>query len=174
MKPIFDPPPEYYEHFKTRPVAIKPFDERSVAVARTYIERLARILRGVEIEITHRGSTALGIAGKGDIEIGVYPADEDWPVVVKVLQSIYGPPGSLEANFARFNHEADGFEIEIILLRGDEAVVDRKLHAYLREHPELCREYEQVKRRSCYSRREYQRQKDVFLRKVVEMIPEDG
>jgi GrpB-like predicted nucleotidyltransferase (UPF0157 family) len=173
MKPIFDPPPEYYEHFKTRPVAIKPFDERSVAVASNYIEGLARILRDFDVEIMHRGSTALGIAGKGDIEIGVYPADKDWPVVVTALQSIYGPPGSLEANFARFNHEADGFEIEIILLRGYEALVDRKLHAYLREYPELCREYEQVKRRYCYSRREYQRQKDIFLRRVIEMMPED-
>jgi GrpB-like predicted nucleotidyltransferase (UPF0157 family) len=173
MKPVFDPPPEYYEHFKTRPVPFKPFDERSVAVACSYVERLVRILRDFDVEITHRGSTALGIAGKGDIEIGVYPMDEDWAGVVATLQAVYGPPGSLEDNFGRFDDIAEGFEIEIILLRGYEAEVDRKLHAYLREHAELRAKYEHVKRQYCYSKREYQRQKDIFLRRVVEMIPDE-
>lgn len=173
MKALFEPPDGYYERFSTKPVAVMPFDERAPAVAAAYGEGLARILRDADVTILHRGSTALGIAGKGDIEFGVYPAAEDWDRVIARLQAIYGPPGSLETDFARFNHESDGFQIEIILLRDDAARLDRALHSYLRNHPALLLEYEAVKRRSSYSRREYQRQKDAFLRMVVAMIPDD-
>lgn len=48
--------------------------------------------------------------------------------------------------------------------------IDQKLTAYLLAHPKLLKKYEEVKRKYSYSRREYQIQKDKFLRRVVAEI----
>ena len=147
MKTLPDPPDGYYDKFKTKPVTVKPFDPASRQIAAAYVQKLRLLLRQWSMEIALRGSTAWGIAGKGDIEIAVFPTADDWLNVIEALTTHYGPPGSLEPNYARFNDIADGFDIEIVLLRGYEAVLDRRLHAYLSEHPELLVEYEQVRSR---------------------------
>ncbi len=66
-----------------------------------------------------------------------------------------------------------GYEIEFIVLRGDEAELDHKLHAYLQAHPDVLAQYEQVKRDYAFSRREYQRHKDQFFAGVIAIIPEE-
>jgi GrpB-like predicted nucleotidyltransferase (UPF0157 family) len=170
MKPRAEPPAEYYDRFRTKPVTVKPFDPAARLVAGRYAALLEQMLPG--IDIVQRGSTAWGIAGKGDIELGVYPAAGDWERVIETLAGRYGPPPSVGEDYARFNDSAEGYEIEIILLRGYEADVDRALHAYLPKHPELLAEYERIKRAYAYSRREYQRQKDRFFARVVAMIPD--
>jgi GrpB-like predicted nucleotidyltransferase (UPF0157 family) len=173
MKGLFEPSAKYYERFSTAPVVIKPFDARSRQVASDYAERLRALLDGLDVEIHLRGSTAFGIAGKGDIEFGVYPEDKDWAKALGKLEGVYGEPGNCQENYVRFNDSLSDHEIEVIVLRGYEAVVDRRLADYLLEHPELLREYEQLKRNYAFSRREYQRQKDRFFRRVVASIPDE-
>mgnify|MGYP001565161754 CR=1 FL=1 len=172
MKNLPPMPGSYFEKFSTKPVFIKPFDPKSRQIAEVCIELLHDLLKGYEVKILHRGSTAFGISGKGDIEIGIYSTEENWKAVIGVLKKYFGELGNIEDDYARFNTEEDGYEIEIILQKGEAAKVDVALTNYFAVRPELLKEYEGVKKKYSYSKREYQIQKDKFLRKIVEIIPE--
>lgn len=164
---------EYFERFSTNPVLIKPFDPRSLEVAAKYKKRLDILLKPFRLIACHRGSTYFGIAGKGEIEFGVYPKKEDWYKVLVAIINYYKAIGNLENEYARFNDNSEGFEVEIILMTGHIAVVDKKLNEYLKSNPVLLKEYEEVKRKWPFSKREYMVQKDKFLRTVVSQIPDN-
>ena len=117
-----------------------------------------------------RGSTAFGIAGKGEIEIGIYPREGDWREIINTLKSHFGQVDNLEENYARFNDKYKSFEIEIILLKGHDAVVDKKLTKYLKSSPKILKEYEKLKRKYSFSKREYMIQKNSFLKKIVHKL----
>ena len=165
-------PDGYFERFKNKPVKIKPFDPRTKKVATNYIAKLKKFLSGFEVEYRHRGSTAFGIPGKNDIEIGIYPVTKDWKGVLKKLTEHFGKVDNLEENYARFNDLVGNFEIEVIMMKGYDAEVDKRLNDYLMNHPGLLKEYEELKYKHANSKRDYMIQKDNFLRKIVAMIPE--
>ena len=163
-------PNEYFNKFSDKPVNIKPFDPASRKIAREYIQTLRKLLENFNLELIHRGSTAFGIAGKGDIEIGIYPKQSDWDRVLEKLTQKYGQAGNLEENYARFNDTFKKREIEIIVMKGHEAKVDKKLTRYLISHPDLLKQYEELKHQYAFSKREYMIQKNRFLTRVVETI----
>jgi len=163
----------YWLKFSNDPVIIKPFDPLAVQVAQEYIQKLTVILGAFSpIEMYHRGSTALKIAGKGDVEIGVLPNDDYWFEVLVRLSQYYKGLGNLDEEYARFNDQVGGFDIEIILMRRYTAELDKKLHGFLRANSELLDEYERIKRNYCHSQREYNLQKDSFFRRVINEIPD--
>lgn len=164
-------PRKYFNKFSDKPVKIKPFDPNSQKIAREYIQVLRKLLGDLDLEFIHRGSTAFGIAGKGDIEIGVYPRQSDWDRVLKKLTQKYGEAGNVENNYARFNDLYNGQEIEVIVMKGHEAEVDRELTNFLIIRPDLLKEYEKLKFKYAFSKKEYMIQKDKFLNRVVGMIP---
>lgn len=164
---------DYFNKFSTKPVTIKPYDHKSQIVGQKYIKKLTKLLEGFVLEIKIKGSTAFKIPGKGEIELVIYPTDDSWSQVLEKLTNHYKGAGRLEKNYARFNDEFDEFEIEVILLKGYEATVDRKLTKYLKTHPEILKDYVKVKKRYSFSKREYQIQKDKFLRRVVSQIPDN-
>lgn len=174
MKPLPLPADDdYYERrYKTTPLAFKPFNPAATEIAARVIAGLHTLLAGLPGEIAHRGSTAWGIGGKGDIEIGVFPDGEAWSPSLDRLSAHYGAPGSISENYARFNDTVDGYEVEVILLRGYEAEVDRRVDAFLRARPDLLQEYEDIKRAFSSSRREYQRHKDRFFARIVALVPD--
>jgi hypothetical protein len=90
-----------------------------------------------------------------------------------ILSNDTGLPGNTEQDYVRFDHIKDGFEIEIIVMRGWRAIVDRRLTGYLLCHPALLEEYERVKLTNAHSKRQYQKAKDRFFRAVIEKIPDD-
>lgn len=164
-------PESYFDKYKDKKVKIKPFDPRTGLVAKKYIETLRGILGSLGDDVVHKGSTAMGIAGKGEIEIGVYPKVGDWDKVVRLLSDHYGKIENQEEDYARFNDVYDGIEIEIILMKGLSAEVDKKLTEYLVSNQQILKEYENLKYEYCYSKREYMIQKDKFFRKIINMIP---
>ena len=165
-------PDSYFEKFSDKPVYIKPYDPKSKQIAVEYIALLKNLLKEFDVKILHRGSTAFGIAGKGDVEIGIFPSKEDWKLVVSKLRERFGELGNIEDEYARFNDEKGGFEIEIILQKGETAKIDIALTNYLHGSPELLKTYEEIKKKYSYSKREYQIQKDKFLRSVINSMPE--
>ena len=165
---------EYFDRFSTGPVDVKPFDSKSTGVAGAYIKKLDFVLHPFGLSAVHRGSTYFRISGKGEIELGVYPGEENWQEVISALSNYFkGVVGKLEPNYARFNDTFQGFEVEVVVMKGREALVDRALTRYLVSHPKLLRDYEDVKRKFSYSKREYYTQKDKFLRTVIEAIPDE-
>lgn len=163
--------PSFFDKYRTTPVRIHPYSPKQARIARKIIFRVKEILAGYQIDYLIRGSTAFKIAGKGDVEVGIYPKSTDWLTVLRLLEGNFGPPENLETNYARFNSLLEDKEIEIIILRSHEAKVDTCLHRYLPAHPPLLREYEAIKRQYSFSKREYQRAKHTFLSRVIDEIP---
>jgi len=168
--PLF--PNRYWLKFETKPVIISDYDPRSTNIAKKYIQNISQILTDYPIDaIYHRGSTALQISGKGDIEIGIIPQADYWFDTIVFLSQHFRGLGNLDDDYCRFNDNIDGYDIEIILMKGYTAHLDQKLHEFLSSRPEFLREYEQVKQANAYSQREYNRQKDTFFRKIIALIP---
>ncbi|MCL5004118.1 MAG: GrpB family protein [Patescibacteria group bacterium] len=172
MKNLPPFPRGYFQKFSTKPVILKPYDPKSKQISDKIINNLQEILKNYSVKIIHRGSTAFGIAGKGDIEIGVYPSADDWKATVEAVRVHFGNPQNVESDYVRFNTRSGGFEVEIILQNGDSAKVDLALTNYLKTHPQALKEYGNIKKKFAYSKREYQIQKDKFLRAVVRSLPE--
>jgi len=174
MKQLPKFPDKYWLKFSDDPVKIIPFNTNSKKIARKYIEQLKKLTSSLSISaIYHRGSTALGISGKGDIEIGLIPKKNCWFETIILLTNHYKGIGNLDNDYCRFNDIFDGFDIEIILMRGYSAFLDKKIIKYLLANPELLKEYESVKKKYSFSKKEYNRHKDKFFRKVTKIIPEE-
>ena len=158
-----------FARFSEVPVRIVPYDPASLALYEAYSERL-RDLIGTDACIELRGSTALGLPGKGELDINII-ADgaEAFGQVREILIEAYGPPGSDEADFLRFNDRAGDTEIEILVkVRDSEGErAERAFMDYLKAHPEACGRYVEIKRKYAFSRREYYRQKDRFYREIL-------
>lgn len=126
-------PKSYFDKYSGKPVKIIEFNPQSTIVANKYIEELRILLKEFNVDIVHRGSTAFGIAGKGEIEVGIYPEKKDWDSIINKLKLHFGEIGNLEENYARFNHIFNNFEIEIILMKGHNVILDKKLTEYLKK-----------------------------------------
>lgn len=163
-------PKSYFDKYSDKPVKITPFNPRAKIVAHKYIKKIESLLENFKVETLLRGSTAFGIAGKGEIEIGVYPKQEEWGEVIKTLKNHFGKVDNLEENYARFNDNFDGFETEVILLKGHDAIIDKKLTEYLINSPEVLKEYEKLKQKYAFSKREYMIQKNNFLEGIVNKL----
>ena len=114
-------PDGYFERFSTDPVTLVPFDPATRQVAAKAVDQIEKLLTPFEVTFEHKGSTRFAISGKGDIEIGVYPAEASWAGVLARLESRLGPPGRREEDYARYNEICEGFEIEITVLKGRNA-----------------------------------------------------
>ncbi|MBN2015772.1 GrpB family protein [Candidatus Dojkabacteria bacterium] len=172
MKGIPKFPKEYFLKYSTKPVDIKPFDPKIKGVAKQYARKLNRLISDFELKVMHRGATAFGISGKEDIEFGIYPDEDQWFMLLMHLINHFQKIDNLEENYARFNDKFRGYDIEIILMKGHDAKVDKCLIEYLLSHPRLLKQYEDVKEKYAYSGREYAIHKDKFLRKIIKLIPE--
>jgi len=163
----------YFDIYKDKKVRIIPFSNKQTDIANKVIAKVKGQLLEFDIEYSIRGSTVFKISGKGEVEIGVYPKPKDWKNVINKLAQLYGPMEQEEENYARVNSMMDDIEIEIIVLKEHEAVVDIKLHKYLINNPELLKQYEQLKVDNCFSKKQYMIAKNNFLSEVIELIPED-
>ncbi len=164
----------YFLKYKEKPVKLRPYDPQQEAVALRYLDEIRKLTSDFKPKLLVRGSTAFKILGKGDVEVGVYPLEKDWQKVAGILTKTYGAPGNIEPDYMRFNQEsAEKYEVEIILLKGHEAKVDIALTKYLINHPELLKQYEEIKKSSAHSKREYQIQKNNFLTDVIRQIPDE-
>ena len=171
MKPL-DLNDQDLARMSTKPVHLKPFDPQTKATALELMAVLDEQVAAWGLRSVLHGSTALEIEGKGEIEVAFYLDDGNWEAVKAHLCQIYGDPWSEEANFVIINAEYKGIDVEIILLRGYDAVVNRALMDHLYNHPGVCAEYVELKRKYAFSRREYYQQKNRFFRRIIESLPE--
>jgi GrpB-like predicted nucleotidyltransferase (UPF0157 family) len=155
--------------FKETPVECAPFDPRALELYESYRARVADWL-GAEARIELRGSTALGLPGKGELDITVLAADADeFRRIREKLLAVFGAAGSDEPEFVRFDDALEGREIELMIKlagsegeRREQAVLER-----LRSDPQARERYVALKQRYAYSKREYYRQKDRFFGELL-------
>ena len=157
----------YFEKFSEKPVEIKPFSQSNYVLGIRFVEYLNKMLEDIDVTCTLKGSTLYKIAGKDDIEVAIYLEDSNWFSTIIYLINRFGSIGNLEDSYARFNYSFEPREIEIILMRGEDAEIDQKISNYLLNHPEELGRYEEIKRKYSYSKREYQKQKSVFFDEIV-------
>lgn len=158
---------KYFLKYKTKPVRLKPYDPKQEEIGKIYLEKVGNALKDFNLKTMIRGSTAFKILGKGEVEIGIYPQKKDWEDVIDKLKTLFGDPLNREEDYVRFNDLYQTTEVEIILLKGKEGEVDIKLHEFLINHPELLKEYVQIKKKYSVSKREYQKQKHYFLTGII-------
>ena len=134
-----NPPPfpdSYWSKFSDDPVVIKPFDPGSKQIAQDYIKKLKALTSHLNVEsIYHRGSTALGIAGKGDIEIGLIPNSEPAAKLVP-LNKLGEVPISCDCETTMLGLYAAGDvtdvpEKQIVIAAGEGAKAALQAHRYL-------------------------------------------
>jgi GrpB-like predicted nucleotidyltransferase (UPF0157 family) len=160
----------YFAKFSTKPVDLKPFDPRTKEAALALMAILNAQVAAWGIRSVLHGSTALELEGKGEIEVVLYLNDENWVPVKAHLIEMYGPPHSEEENFVNINTVYNGIDVEIILVRGHDAEVNRAIMDYLHTHLDACADYVALKRRYASSRREYYRQKHLFFCQIIEQL----
>lgn len=160
----------YFLKYSEKAVKIKPYNPLTGEIALEYCKIVDALLQEFGLHSKVKGSTAYKIAGKGDIEIGVFPGAKLWPQVIEKLTTHYLKVANMEPNYCRFEDQFRGHEIEIICLKGHDAKVDQALSQYLLSHAQALKEYEQLKLKYCYSKREYTIQKDKFFREIIARI----
>ena len=174
MQPLNKFDENYFLKYKEKPVVLKPYDPKAQVIAEELIKTIKSWLKGLDIDVMIKGSTAYQIIGKGDIEIGIYGNEGNWDKVKTILTSKYGEPDNLENDYFRFTRSYKDFEVEIVTLKGYEGKLDRAITSFLIQNSKLLRQYEEIKLKSAFSKREYQIQKNKFFTKVAEMIPENS
>lgn len=132
------------------PVHIVPYNYQWPKLFELEKMKLKQALNEVFLEFEHIGSTSVpGLSAKPiiDIMIGVkiYPLSE---VLIRQIcdlgYSFHGEanvPGRLYFTKRKQHH----FNLAVVLFLGEHWVTNIKFRNYLRNHPQVCREYEKIK-----------------------------
>lgn len=121
--------------------------------------------------ILHRGSTSLGIAGQGEIDLYIPVAKKNFNITLKKLESHLGKPGSIyEMRRVRFVKYIDGIKVEIFLINRNlpDWTNCLKFERYLRQHPADLIAYEKLKIKNAgKSTKIYYTEKNKFINKIL-------
>jgi hypothetical protein len=161
---------EYFEKFRTTPIKLIPFSPTQKRIAEKWVIHLREVLKGIPVTVAHRGSTLLEITGKGDIDIAVYTDMTTFRTVFNKIAHFFGDPKATDENFAAFYTLDRGYEVEISLMKGREAKVDQALTKTLVSNPKFIREYQEIKVRYCFSKREYLFQRSKFFKRILKGV----
>jgi GrpB-like predicted nucleotidyltransferase (UPF0157 family) len=161
---------KYFDQFRITPLKLVPFDPRTKIIANRWISELQEAINDPNVEIVHRGSTLFGICGKGDIDIAIYVSLKQWAHVLERLKVIYGVPAATGRDFAAFNLEEEKYQIEISLMKGYQIKVDKALTKFFLTNKDALKEYENLKKKYCFSKREYLIQRDKYLREIIHQL----
>lgn len=162
---------EWLQHLTPgRPVRIIPYDPQ-VKVAFAKVQQELQSILGSSIDIQHRGASAMGISGKGDLDIYVPVVVTAFDQTVDTVTKHYGQPGSLyPLQRARWNLMVDGFETEVFVICSEhESWHDTlTIETYLWSHPDVMEQYRTLKEEAeGVDIREYYRRKIEFYNEIL-------
>jgi len=123
-----------------------------------------------KIDVKHMGASALRISGHGEIDLYIPITPTKFNSLLEKLTKLYGKPGSLDEEWARFNHKYKNTEFEIMLVHKNcsDYKDTAKFFNYLKAHPKDAKKYEQLKKKyAIISKREYCKQKGKFIRDIL-------
>lgn len=137
--------------------------------------KLQKILGGNAI-ILHKGASAWGISGKGDVDIYIPIEVEKFDAYFELLKEKLGEPGShYHSERARWNRNITDIEVEIFLVNKDAEFYkeSERFWSYIEIHPEVLDEYRIIKEKAeGLSTREYYTKKVIFINQVMSKIKE--
>src|SRR6516164_9327449 len=168
---------------------IAPYDPAWPAAFSAERDRLAAVLGDLAIRIDHHGSTAVpGLAAKPviDIQISVAALGHLEPYSVRLAQLGYVHVPHPDDAFCPFFHRPAAWphthHVHLVRSGGTEERRTLAFRDYLREHPEVARAYERLKRElaSRYgattfdSRQAYADAKTEFVTRIIETALAEG
>ncbi len=165
---------EWLQHLSDiKPVKVVLYNPKSKDIFISQKAQLKTLLGG-EFEIVHMGATALGISGKGDVDIYIPVEEAQFDSTMIKLQTVLGYPGShYHLERVRWNLVVDNIEVEILLMnkKNETWVKMVAFETYLRTHPEALNSYQKLKEEAeGQSTREYYRRKLIFMNEVLEKV----
>ena len=163
-------PREDYNRFADKPVAIKPFDAASKQQALHYLARLNVLLAPFGVVAELHGSVALEIAGKGEWEFALWLTDQQWYPVLIALINQFGSIYALTDDFALFEDNENGRNIEVIPMRGEAAKQNQAVMNFWRTDPAALQAYEQGKSQHAHAKRDYYWWKDNLIADILESL----
>ncbi len=158
---------------RTKTVKIHRFD-RAIFGAVKRVKAKLRKLLGKSVEIEHRGSTALGISGQGEVDLYLrVRGKKDFELAFEKLRKNFGWPGSYYPDEPRarfnYNHKGVKFEIMLVLQNAVDEVEGRLFFNYLKQHKDILKRYEELKLKyALRSKYEYQIAKHKFITKILD------
>jgi GrpB-like predicted nucleotidyltransferase (UPF0157 family) len=152
-------------------VEILPYDPKT----RGIFEIVKKEIQGYlgDIEVLHRGSTALGISGQGEIDVYIPVDEKAFNKRLGELIGYLGKPRSLyDLNRARFVKYIDNIKIEIFLANKDSEDWKNsvKFEDYLRKNLKALQDYKKLKEESQgLSSQQYYRKKLEFINQILSL-----
>ena len=163
---------EWLNHLSdSNKVKIIPYDPKVKKVFQKQQKEIQSLL-GPKTLVLHKGASAWGISGKGDLDIYIPTTAEQFARYFEQLKEILDEPGSYyPLERVRWNKQVDGIETEIFLVNKDVPFWKDSLifWEYIESHPETLEEYRKLKEAAeGMSTREYYRVKIEFYNKTLE------
>ncbi len=162
---------EWINHLNdTDQVKIVAYNPQVKQIFQTYKKQLQTVLDPYQ-SIQHRGASAMGISGKGDIDIYIPLEPQLFNQTVIAIEGLYGKPGSVyPLKRARWTLDHQGVEVEIFVInQQDESWTTSVIFEdYLVTHPHSLHEYAKLKERLAgQSTRSYYRAKTEFINSIL-------
>jgi GrpB-like predicted nucleotidyltransferase (UPF0157 family) len=157
----------------TTKVKIFPHNPRVMEVFKLQKAELQSIL-GSDAIVLHKGASAWGISGKGDVDIYVPVAVEQFDDYFERLRPMLGEPGShYRHERVRWNRQVEEFEVEIFLVnKNAEFYKDSLLFwNHVETHSDVLAQYGKIKEEAeGTSTREYYTRKAIFISRIMQSI----
>jgi len=172
-------PKGWYKKFsKIKKVEIKEHNPELFQIVSDVRTKLGKLL-GKTVEIEHRGSSALGISGAGEVDLYLRVKNrKDFHVAFEKLKKEFGEPGSYypDEPRARFNKIYKGVEFEqmLVLESAPDECEGRMFFNYMKNRSKLLKAYEAIKKKYAkVSKYKYQIEKSRFVRRILRLAKKE-
>ena len=126
---------------------------------------------GIDLEVNFMGASALGISGRGDIDLYIFCPEKDYQIYFPKLEEIFGPKVH-GISIIKWQLEKVGHEIEIYLTDPTTPSMQEQIKVFevLKNDSVLLKKYEKMKLAyDGQSFKEYMRIKYEFFNKILVM-----
>jgi len=152
---------------------VHPYNPDSENIFQNMKQKIKSVL-GQKVEVLHRGSSALGIAGQKEVDIYIPVEEEQMKEIVAKLQQLFGisPKSIYEAERIKFLQDINGIRVEIMVVNKNHKswVKGEVVFQYIKNHNDELKEYEKLKKEaSGLPYKEYQARKDEFFNYVLNL-----
>ena len=158
----------YLQTLPDDPITVSPWDPNTHKIAGELIAQIKNHFP--ELEVLYTGASALGIAGKNDIDISVLDKIENFDSHLPKFIEILGQPLKIGRKNIRWEFKKDGYDIDIYLTDKDSPQIkeQKKTFELLRDNPSILEEYRKLKENAHgLKRHEYQKRKYEFYNRIL-------
>lgn len=162
---------QWLDHLSdTDTVQVVPYDTNAPRKFSQIKQRLRESL-GDEFEIVHRGASALGISGQGELDVYIPTLPEAFVPTIELVAKKLGRPRSVYPfQRARFVTAVERTKVEVFVInvQSQDWIDGLYFETFLKNHPTYLEDYRLLKEEAAgQSTREYYRRKLEFINDIV-------